>query len=245
MDKKNEIICLDIGNTNTKCAVFTEYGEESLFLSSKNSDLAQMLENLPKIKFLAYSCVNPLFEESVISFCENNKITMLKISDMLHRGFTSMYNSTAGADRLANAAAASEIFPEDNVIIVDAGSAINIEVIESSVFKGGVILPGICTAFAALTEKTAMLKKLKYSRPSSVIGQNSSENISSGIFYGTIGAIKYILDEISRESGKTYKVVLTGGDAELISGSIDSYLTDRLFTLRGIKFLADKNLITI
>ena len=245
MDKNNEIICLDIGNTNTKCAVFDEYGEESLFLSSKNSELSQLLDNLPKMKFLAYSCVNPFFEESVISFCEINKITMLKVSDMLHLGFTNMYNSSAGADRLANAAAASAIFPDDNVIVVDAGSAINIEVIESSVFRGGAILPGICTAFAALTEKTAMLKKLKYLKPSSVIGQNSSENISSGIFYGTIGALKYILDEISRESGKTYKIVLTGGDAELISGSIDSYLTDRLFTLRGIKILADKNLLDI
>ncbi|MBP7901866.1 MAG: type III pantothenate kinase [Spirochaetes bacterium] len=245
MVKKNEIICIDIGNTNAKCAVFDEYGNESLFHSSKNCELPQMLDNLPAIKLLAYSCVNPVFEESIISFCEKNKKTMLKISDMLNLGFINNYNSTAGADRLANAAAASALFPDDNVIVVDAGSAINIEVIESSVFKGGVILPGISTSFAALTEKTAMLKKLKYSKPSSIIGQNSSENISSGIFYGTIGALKYILDEISRESGKTYKVILTGGDAELISGSIDSHLNDRLFTLRGIKFLADKNLINI
>ena len=158
--------------------------------------------------------------------------------------------NSIGSDRLANAAAAVELgnLP---AVIVDFGTAVTFDVIdEKGRYLGGVIAPGLCTAAAALHERTALLPLTKITSIRNSIGKNTAEAIRIGLLLGATGLIRETLAGITRDAfrGKRPHVLATGGDAELVdrlsrqNGSPVIDRVDPLLTLRGLLAVAEKNI---
>jgi type III pantothenate kinase len=102
-------------------------------------------------------------------------------------------------------------------------------------FLGGAILPGAAMMAEALNEKTSRLPKIDLVPPSSVIGKDTANNIRSGIFIGTAGAVERVVDEIERDFGYTIKVILTGGLCEVFWSFIRNVdIVDPMLTLKGL-----------
>jgi type III pantothenate kinase len=113
---------------------------------------------------------------------------------------------------------------------------------------GGTIAPGIKISSDALFEKTAKLPKVELESPGHVICKNTIESMQSGLVYGHMGMVDYIVrkmkDELKQYSspGKDVKVVATGGLATLIERGIDCIdCVDKLLTLEGLQIIYEKN----
>jgi type III pantothenate kinase len=157
------------------------------------------------------------------------------------------YPEEIGADRIANSVAVKEIYGSP-AIVVDFGTATTFDIVSSNgEYLGGVIAPGIEISSEALFNYAARLSKVDLRWPGKVIGKNTYDCIRSGILYGFLGQvdfiIKKILDEVKEsDPGFEPEVIATGGLAFLIADKSTWIKTqDPDLTLKGLKILMDKN----
>ncbi|MDR0459754.1 MAG: type III pantothenate kinase [Coriobacteriales bacterium] len=143
-----------------------------------------------------------------------------------------------GADRIAVAAAAVELYGAP-VMIVDFGTATNIEVIDKrGFFIGGIICPGLATSAEALFRAAAKLSSISIEVPASVIGRNTRDAVRSGLTFGEIDRIDGLVKRVFHELGYTTKVIATGGLSPRVSGlsqTIDIINDD--LTLIGLRII--------
>lgn len=147
-----------------------------------------------------------------------------------------------GSDRLVNAAAAYRFYGGP-VLVVDFGTATTYDAVTSDgVFPGGVIAPGIGICAEALSAKTARLPRVELRRPERVLGRNTASCMQSGLLYGYVGQVEYLVKRIGEELGEKPKVVATGGLSGLFrdaTGVIDVF--DEDLTLNGLYYLYELN----
>lgn len=150
-----------------------------------------------------------------------------------------------GADRIVNAVAAFEKYGGP-VIIVDFGTANTFcYVNKEGDYCGGIISPGIKISAEALFLKTAKLPKVELIKPDNIIGKNTVNSIQSGLVFGYIGMVDFIIERMIHEIGcdeKEIKVVATGGFSTLIS-SESKYIKviDKMLTLDGLQIVYERN----
>ncbi len=140
-----------------------------------------------------------------------------------------------GADRVANVVGGVHEYSE-NVLIVDFGTAITIDVVYGREFLGGVISPGINTMLYSLFSGTAKLPLLDLKIPETAIGRNTEDNIRIGILKGTAYAMNGLIDEIEREIGGEFEVVVTGGQSKLVVDLLRYDHHDPDLTLKGMEW---------
>ncbi|MFA6092996.1 MAG: type III pantothenate kinase [Elusimicrobiota bacterium] len=144
--------------------------------------------------------------------------------------------SEVGADRIANAVAATQLFPDTDLLIVDFGTATTFCAVNSRrEYLGGVILAGLGISMEALEARTSKLPTVEILRPKQCLGRATVESIQSGLYFGAIGAVKEVCARISAEcfAGRKPKIVGTGGFASLFAdaGILDEQSPD--LVLRG------------
>jgi type III pantothenate kinase len=142
-----------------------------------------------------------------------------------------------GADRIANAIAAVDMFPDQNLIAIDLGTATTLCAIKADrSYLGGVILPGLKMSMQALESGTSKLGSVEITAMQTCLGRTTANSIQSGLFYGHLGALQEIITQVSGEefAGQRPQVVATGGFANLFSATelFDVVVPD--LVLRGL-----------
>ncbi len=150
-----------------------------------------------------------------------------------------------GSDRIANAIAAIQLYPNKNIVVIDFGTATTFDVIsKDKEYLGGAILPGIRTSMEALESRTAKLPAIEIALPENVIGKTTKDSIQAGLYFGHVGAIKEIISKVTHEAfnGSKPFIIGTGGFAYMFNdmGLFDTINTD--LVLRGIYYSAVMNL---
>lgn len=153
-----------------------------------------------------------------------------------------------GADRVADAIAARQLFGAP-VVVVDFGTATNIEVIDANgCFVGGIIAPGVSTSAEALFSNATRLAATSLVAPVAAIGKSTEEALQSGIVLGEAGRIDALVNRVckelgceSRAVGGCCSVVATGGLASIVAEH-SNQITDVIpeLTLEGMRLLAEK-----
>jgi type III pantothenate kinase len=119
-----------------------------------------------------------------------------------------------GADKIANAMGALTRFPGQNLLIVDFGTATTLcAITKEKEYLGGVITPGINISMAALGSNTARLPIVEIVRPPEVLGRSTVESIQSGLYYGTLAAMKSLAGSITKEHLANQQPVVVGTGA--------------------------------
>lgn len=148
-----------------------------------------------------------------------------------------------GADRIANAVAAHDLFPDSSVVVVDFGTAITVDAISATGdYLGGSIAPGIDTSATALFSATAQIRRVELTAPPSAIGKTTVTSVQSGIMYGTAALVDGLVDRVAEELDGQIEVVATGGFASTIvehCRTIDRI--DPLLTLNGLRLIYGRN----
>lgn len=208
-------LVVDIGNSSTKIAVFDK---DHLVLSEKavsyNDDDFKNLKEQYQIKNLLISSVKKEngFDEDFLT----SNFNYLTFNHTVSTPIKNEYESpqTLGLDRLAAVIGANKIYPNQNVLVIDAGTCITYDGInEKAVYKGGSISPGIKMRFEAMHHFTSKLPLVNFDAAfKDLFGANTNNAILSGAINGVVyeveGFIKQELDQ-----NKETKVILCGGDA--------------------------------
>lgn len=123
-----------------------------------------------------------------------------------------------GADRVANSVAANHLYPKQNLIIIDLGTATTFCAInQNKEYLGGVITPGVRISMEALENRTAKLPSVEIIKPAQTLGKSTVESIQSGLYYSHLGMMKEITQRLSKECfDNTQPIIIgTGGFATL------------------------------
>ncbi|MDO4176365.1 MAG: type III pantothenate kinase [Bacillota bacterium] len=159
-----------------------------------------------------------------------------------------------GADRIVNAVAAHAKYGGP-LIVIDLGTATTFCAITAKAeYIGGTIAPGLKISSDALFEKTAKLPKVELEEPGSVICRNTINSMQSGLVYGHMGLVEFIVKKMKKElveyceaSGEPIaeediQVIATGGLATLIDQGVECInCVDKLLTLEGLEMIYNKN----
>jgi len=143
-----------------------------------------------------------------------------------------------GQDRLVNAYAVSSLYGSP-AIVVDFGTAITFDIIsKNKEYLGGMILPGLQISLDALSEKTALLPKIKLARPKEFIGKDTKNSLLSGVIYGFAALSDGLIERIKAVTGKKAKVIGTGGNIALMAKFCRRInKIDRDLTLKGLRLI--------
>lgn len=255
------LLCLDVGNSHIYGGIFknTELSYQFRYPSKAGctSDelgiflktyLREMLIDPKEITQIAYCSVVPSLDYSLRSaIVKYFGIDPFVLQAGVKTGLAIKYKNPTevGPDRIASAIAASHSFPKKNIIIVDLGSATTFEVIsKNGAFLGGAILPGLQMQMRALNDFTANLPPVRILKPHQVIGQSTTHNIQSGLYFGHAGAIKSIIASIVQEAFENVPPVVigTGGFAHLYEqeGLFSTIFPD--LVLQGLRLAYEKNM---
>lgn len=142
-----------------------------------------------------------------------------------------------GADRLANAVAAHNLY-KGAVIVIDFGTATSFDIINSKgEFVGGVIAPGINTQMKCLKTSTSKLPKIDVSISQNAVGHNTTEAILSGVIRGTACMVDGLVTQCEEELGEKATLVATGGYCGLIANYLKRPFDDvnPTLTLEGLR----------
>lgn len=224
------LLCLDVGNTQIHGGVFEGETLRCQFRKSTqpldSSDelgiffIAVLRENgvEPRtIKRVALCSVVPAALHSLRNAClKYFQCEPFVLQTGVKTGLKVRYRNPheVGADRIAGAIAAVRRHPNQDVLVVDCGTATTIDVVTAAAdYLGGVILPGVGVSATALASNTAKLPRVEIARPETVLGRTTSESIQSGLYHGHIGAIRHILGALQKEAFPDAKprVIGTGG----------------------------------
>lgn len=143
-----------------------------------------------------------------------------------------------GSDRVADAVAARELYGAP-VVVVDFGTATNIEVIDrEGKFIGGVIAPGVDTSASALFSRATRLAAIDLVDPHTAIGGSTEQAIQAGIVYGEADRVDGLVRRIFAQLGYETPVVATGGLASRVA-ELSSTITaiNPELTLEGLRLL--------
>ncbi len=122
-----------------------------------------------------------------------------------------------GVDRICCAAAAYER-THSACAVASLGTATTIDCVSADGrFLGGAILPGVEMCFDMLCERTEQLPRAAYTAPERPFGRNTLEAINCGVVYGTLGALREIVERFATELSEWPRLVVTGGNAPVIS----------------------------
>ncbi len=251
------ILCIDVGNTNLKFAVFD--GDELKCSWRAATDMkrtsdeygAHLLEMLAingiqkeNITGGIFSSVVPSLDYTVEHiFSVYLGITPLEIAPGLKTGLKMRADNAkeVGADRVVNNVAALRAYgSEKPMVVVDFGTATTFNILDrDGAFIGGVIAPGIKGSLDSLVSGTAKLPRVEIVAPKSVIATNTVTNMQAGIVFGFAGLVESIVARIKSEL-KTQDVITiaTGGFSETIAKETKCIdIIDKTLTLYGLKYL--------
>ncbi len=255
------IICIDIGNTNIKYAIYDgdvlkfsfrvatdlkktsdEYGEQLTgMLDSQGVKVQSVTGGI-------MSSVVPSLDYTIDKMCDIYlHIKPLHIAPGLKSGLNIRCDDAreVGADRIVNCVSAIVGYGEGKpMIVVDFGTATTFNIIsENNEFIGGVIAPGIKGSLDSLVNGTAKLPRVEIEAPKSIIAKNTVTNMQAGIVFGFAGLVEYIVKRIKKEmKAPDAKTIATGGFSNVISKEIECIdVVDKLLTLKGLKYLYDLN----
>ena len=237
-------LIIDIGNSSAKLAVI----EENTVLKKITCTGKSIANNVKKLRkeYIIKNCIISSVSEfdmaKLKGFEGINNVIQLNHHTKIP--FVNEYNSpsTLGVDRIALASAAITNFPKQNVLVIDAGTCITYDFINSNnKFLGGAISPGIVLRYKSLYDYTANLPRLEQDQYE-LIGKDTESAIHSGVLNGLIQEIDGVIGQY-KKNYQNLTVVLTGGDTNFLAKKLKSTIfANPNFLLEGLNSILIHNL---
>ncbi|GAB7258176.1 type III pantothenate kinase [Polaribacter sp. OB-PA-B3] len=230
-------LTIDVGNTRVKSAVFEGDKLINLYVFDKRKIISEIR------KILKENLISQAIISNVASISEKKMLQLHKLIDLevvssaTKVPFKNLYKTphTLGVDRIALVAGAVKQFPNKNVLVIDAGTCITYDFVNSKTeYLGGAISLGIKMRYKALNKFTANLPLLETLELESLIGKNTKESIISGVLNGVVKELQGIIDSYEQKFANL-TIVLTGGDTNFLSKQFKSSIfANQNFLLQGL-----------
>ncbi len=238
-------LVIDIGNTSVKVYLF-----ENDEIVSKNHlnevSLIEYVNSFSKdfnIKNIICSSVtnnyriklSKLFEDA-----EYYELSDKKLNFPFHNNYKT--KNSLGQDRIGLISAAFFKFPNENSLVVDVGTCITYDFIDSkNIYHGGAISPGINMRYKSLNKFTSNLPLLEFNNEEKIIGSSTDESIHIGVSNGIIGEINEYINRLEEKYLKL-NVIITGGDSTFLLNKIkNAIFADQDFLAIGLNNILKYN----
>lgn len=238
-------LVIDIGNTLHKTAVFSEEGEMAVMQKSGRLTCGRL-----SALFSKYSIDHAILS-SVGKYDENIEVEirrrcpLLKLSARTLLPVSIKYKTpcSLGPDRIANAVAAHNMFPDSTVLSVQLGTCMVCDIVDAEAcYWGGSISPGIDMRLKALHHYTNKLPQVVKSVPETVLGKSTEESILSGVVNGILFEFEGIVEHY-KALFPDLKVLVIGGDADYLQMSKKiTIFAPQYFVLLGLYQILRYNL---
>ncbi len=229
------IVAVDVGNTRMKLGLFAaaDSAPGELPTPDRTYDVSTLDEPLDKLtEWLTpiapqdadwrLATVNLLGSTRLIAWLRDRdaagNVAMLA-AETLPLTVEVPQPEAVGIDRLLATMAANRLRdPNRPAIVVDLGTALTADVVSAGgAFLGGVIGPGIDMSARALHEFTDQLPRLAadtWATAPEPLGTSTADAMKSGLYWGTVGAVKEAILQLSQQCSAPPQVFLSGGAAE-------------------------------
>ena len=215
-------LILDFGNSWQKCALID--GDRTEITVFENISVEDV-QNLVKGKEITAAILSSVIDEVPgLTAWLKEQFYFVELTRHTHLPIANHYATpaTLGKDRLADAVGAASLFPGENVLSVDCGTAIKYDLVTAAgAYKGGGISPGLWLRFKALHTFTDKLPLAPYVQQPDLTGIDTVTSIQSGVINGAVCEVNGIIEEY-RQRYENLKVILTGGEMIYFEKSLKS-----------------------
>ena len=232
----------DIGNTSTRiCLLNKSKILKSIIFDTKNIFLKGYIKKIfskffhKKLKKeILFSSVVPLafkkikknLKTSSFRIYEIKKFNLKKIIKINIKNIKQL-----GSDRIVNSIEGKKF---RNCLIIDFGTATTFDIVKNGVYEGGVIAPGVKSSIKNLSQSTALLPMFDLKNIQKSYGKNTIDALNAGFIWGYDGLINNIINKITKNWKMNYKIILTGGYANLFKKIIKrKSIVDQDITIKG------------
>jgi type III pantothenate kinase len=232
-------LVLDIGNTRLKAGLFNgpELREFKWFNSTD-----EVLNDQAFIKQAQGAIIGSVVLEQELFYKALNAIVPTTVFSSktpipIKNNYASA--STLGSDRLAASIGAFELYPDKNVLVIDAGTCIKYNFTNAAnEYLGGAISPGLKMRFKAMHDYTSRLPLVEFDDTyPSLIGTSTQTSILSGAINGSVAEIDGFID-LYAEQYSGLICVITGGDSEYLAKRLkNSIFTNQNLVLKGLNHI--------
>ncbi len=239
------LLAIDIGNTNITFGLFK--GKRLIKTAHIPTSAAQGYKRFfqkeakcPEIKAIVMCSVVPQATKALEHLLRKSFDSEIFILGRdIKVPIKNLYKNPkqVGQDRLVAAYAAYTLYHKGTpLVVIDFGTALTFDVVSrNGAYLGGLIAPGMEMSLNALSEKAALLPKVRLVKPSFILGKTTKDSMASGAFYGYAAMCDGLVRRIEKRFGEKFYVVATGGNAHRISplsSSIDK--VDEDLVLKGV-----------
>ena len=236
------LITIDIGNSRIKVAVFEQNTQIELFVfepKEAQKKIENILKKYPNASHSVISSVGKL-NSSVLNYLQKNTNLQI-INHETKFPFTNLYATpkTLGIDRMVVSAGAVLKYPNQNRLVIDAGTCITYDFIdENNNYLGGAISPGIKIRYKSLNDYTSNLPLLEKKNIELFIGNSTENSIHSGIINGICYEIDGFISQYSLKN-QDLTIILTGGDTDFLAKRLKSTIfANSNFLLESLNLLS-------
>lgn len=237
-------LVIDIGNTAAKIALFEgSVMVEVVYASNRSLECLESLCSKYSVEQAIVATVIDLDGELLGRFGAL-RLPILWLNSQTPLPIVNLYETpeTLGYDRIAAVVGAHEQFPDKNVLVIDAGTCITYEFIDSNgQYHGGNISPGLQMRFKALHQFTGRLPLLESDGRKLPLGRDTETAIRAGVHKGIEYEIAGYITEMKHKYSELL-VFLTGGDEFSFDTSVKSIIfADRFLVLKGLNRILNYN----
>ena len=237
-------LVLDFGNTRIKLGLFNK---DSLIQSKCYNSVNELLTDLnlfPKLTHCFICSVTPQHELVLEQLKKLANTSLFSAQTNLPIQNCYKSNLTLGSDRIAASVGSFCLYPNQNVLTIDAGTCIKYNFVNSqNQFIGGAISPGIAMRLKSMQENTAALPLVKIDlNYNQLVGENTNQSLLSGALIGTACEIEQMIARY-KLNYENLQVVLTGGDADYLSKQLKNrFFTNPIIIIQGLNNILNYNI---
>ena len=237
-------LCIDQGNSRTKVALMTDEGKminHFIYKQFSSADVERLFDLYDISDSIISSVVN--IEAAVVNTLHRRSQHFVLFDHNTPVPIVNRYDTpqTLGQDRLAAAVGAKSLCPNENLLIIDAGSAITYDFVsDKGEYMGGNIAPGLKMRLTMLQRMTKKLPLVEVEEHELIplFGKNTRDAIAAGVIRGIAYEVKGYMRTLS-EKVPHFQTFLTGGNAPYILNNVRTSRTEK----RDIR--VEKNLVLI
>jgi len=220
------IVLIDIGNTRTKYCIVSE-GKRNSQQAVSNKHLSDnfLYENFSRAtRIIVASVSQEKLTDEICAWCQINKVDYQRVvSEIKKNKVVTGYKvpRQLGVDRWLALIGVAELYPNRNVLIIDAGTATTIDFITAAgQHQGGWILSGLKTLISSVLAETTQVKANNIEQQSLAFGVNTSENVHNAAWAATVGAVNLAISQVQSQDITLDELIITGGNGELLSSLV-------------------------
>ena len=233
----------DIGNTSTRVCLLNKskilnsiiFDTKKIFLKGFFKKIINRLTKKNLKNEILFSCVVPLALKEIKKNLKKTNYRVLEIKSLNLKKMIKINIKNfkqLGSDRIVNSIKGKEF---KNCLIIDFGTATTFDIVKNETYEGGVIAPGIKLSIKNLSQSTALLPMIDLKNQQKSYGKNTKDALNAGFIWGYEGLINNIINKITKNWKMKYKIILTGGYANLFKKIIKSKtIVDQNITINGV-----------